>query len=156
MLPLAPSLTLADVKTYLDRSALPIKIVTEQPYNVLQLCDAAIVTSGTATLEIALLEVPMVIVYKLASLTFHIIKRIIKIPYVGLCNIVVGRQIVKELIQHEANPQNINTEICRILEDADYRQTMQRNLQEMKKKLGEGGASEKAAKALVMLLGEGA
>ena len=94
----------------------------------MQLCEAAIVTSGTATLETALLGIPMVIVYKASASTYHIVKRIIKIPYIGLCNIVAGQAIVKELIQHAANPKAISEEICRILDDIPYQQEMKQQL----------------------------
>ncbi len=152
MLPLASSLTAADLKPYLRSTKLPICIVREQFYNALQLCEAAIVTSGTATLETALLGVPMVIIYKTATITFHIAKRIIKIPYIGLCNIVAGRHIVKELIQHDANPSQIANEISHILDDREYREQMQENLRAVKEKLGAGGGSQQAARALVELL----
>ncbi len=153
VLPLASSLSQADLEPHLRNTNLPIKVIPGQFYNTLQLCDAAIVTSGTATLETALMGVPMVIVYKIAASTYHFAKRLIKIPFIGLCNIVAGRPIVKELIQQEANPENIYAEISHILDDDGYRETMRNELLQVKERLGQGGGSEQAAKALLGLLG---
>lgn len=152
VLPLANSLSADDLAPYLAQSNVSVRVIPQQFYNTVQLCDAAIVTSGTATLEVALLAVPMVIVYKTAASTYHIVKRIIQIPHIGLCNIVVGKAVVKELIQHEANPDTIAAEISHILDDANYRQQMQQDLQAVKQRLGEGGGTERAAKALLEML----
>lgn len=154
VLPLASSLTPDDIAPYLAATQLPVHVVRDQFYDALQLCDAAIVASGTATLEVALLGVPMVIIYKTAASTYYIVKRIIKIPYIGLCNIVAGKAVIKELIQHEANPAAISAEIERILNDADYRQQMQRELAEVKHKLGKPGGAQCAAAALLRLLAQ--
>ncbi len=152
VLPLALSLNRADLEPYLKNVDIDIKIIPGHFYDVMQLCDAAIVTSGTATLETALLGIPMVIVYKTAASTYFLAKKFIKIPYIGLCNVVEGRFIVKELIQHEASPENITAEICKILEDKTYRSTMLSDLQEIKTKLGKGGGSAQAARAVIELL----
>lgn len=153
VLPLANSLSADDLAPYLAQSNVSVRVIPQQFYNTVQLCDAAIVTSGTATLEVALLGVPMVIVYKTAASTYHIVKRIIQIPHIGLCNIVAGKTVVKELIQHEANPDTIAAEIGHILDDAGYRQQMQQDLQAVKQRLGEGGGTERAARALLEMLG---
>lgn len=153
VLPLANSLSADDLAPYLSQSSVSVRVIPQQFYNTVQLCDAAIVTSGTATLEVALLGVPMVIVYKTAVSTYHIVKRIIQIPHIGLCNIVAGKAVVKELIQHEANPNTIAAEIGHILDDAGYRQQMQQDLQAVKQRLGEGGGTERAARALLEMLG---
>lgn len=153
VLPLANSLSPVNVEPYLKSSTLPIKVIPDEFYNTVQLCRAVIVTSGTATLEVALLGVPMVIVYKMAALTYWLAKRLIKIPHIGLCNIVADKLIVKELIQHDANAQNITTEISHILDDAAYRQTMCDELRQVKEKLGQGGGVERAAQAMLEVVG---
>ncbi len=152
ILPVASSLSRKDLEPYLQATQVPVHILGEDLYNELQLCDAAIVTSGTATLETALLGIPMVIVYKTSFSTYAIMKRIIKIPYIGLCNIIAGQAIVKELIQHEANPKAIAAEISRILDDLSYQNTIKEQLQLVKQKLGEAGGSQRAARALLGLL----
>lgn len=152
ILPLASTLTEADIQPYLQQTPLTLKIIPDQFYNAVQLCDAAIVASGTATLEVALLQVPMVIVYKIAAFTYMIAKRVIKVPYIGLCNIVAGKLIVKELIQEAATAHNMATEISCILEDESYRNSMVANMQAVKTKLGQGGGAEAAAQELLEIL----
>lgn len=152
VLPLASSLTRADIEPYLKKTTVDIKITEHQFYNTVQICDAAMVTSGTATLETALLGVPMLIVYKAAASTYHIAKRIIKIPYIGLCNIVAGQKIVKELIQHEANPNTISAEIREIIDNEGYRLKMRENLAQVKSKLGAEDKAHRAAKSVLELL----
>lgn len=152
ILPLASSLTSADIAPYLQDVNLPIQIVSHQFYNAMQLCDAAIVTSGTATLEMALLDIPMLIIYKTAAITYYLAKQVLKIPYIGLCNIVADQMIVQEFIQKDATPTKITAEISRILDDANYRKIMLENLLTVKEKLGGKGGSRQAAEALMALL----
>lgn len=124
ILPLASSINKQDVMAYLANTNLNIKIIENDTYNTIQLCDAVITASGTAVLEIALLNVPMVIIYKTAALNYWIGKKLIKIPYIGLCNILAGKQVALELIQDNATPNKIATEVSKLLEDPDYRQQM--------------------------------
>lgn len=153
VLPLANFLSLTDLSPYLAGiTKLSISVISGQFYNVVQLCTAAIVTSGTATLETALLEVPMVIVYKTAASTYYMAKQIIQIPHIGLCNIVAGQAVVKELVQQAANPEAIATEISQILDNPAYRENMQKQLYIVKERLGQGGGSARAAQALLELL----
>ncbi len=154
VLPLSDTLSSADIAPYLKSlpDHFPLHVIPGAFYNTVQLCTAAIVTSGTATLETALLEVPMLIVYKTAVSTYYLARWVIKIPHIGLCNIVAGKGIVKELIQSAANPDNISAEIAHLLADANYRQTMQQDLHAVKLKLGEGGGVSRAAKALLELV----
>ncbi len=121
VLPLAPSITREDLAPHIRRSGLDIRLVEGQIYDAVNVCDAVITASGTATLEIALLGVPMAIIYKVAGPTYHLGKRLIKVPYIGLCNIVAGKKVVQEFIQHEANPGMITGEVRRILTDDAYR-----------------------------------
>ena len=101
--------------------------------------------SGTVTLEIALVGTPMVIIYKLAPLTYQVARRVVKIKHIGLCNIVAGRSIVKELIQDQANPAEIADEITAILTNNIYRATMHTDLASINEKLGGGGAALRTA-----------
>jgi lipid-A-disaccharide synthase len=142
VLPLASSLTAKDIEPYLqNHPELPIKIIHNDNYNAMHICDAIIATSGTVTLEITLLAIPMVIIYKMAPVNYFLAKRLIKIPYIGLCNIIANNKIVQELIQHEANAENINAEIQRILNDEAYRSTMITKLIQVKQSL-EGSSVE--------------
>ncbi len=120
---------------------LPIKVFTGPTYDGINAMNAAMVASGTATLETALLKKPMVVVYKTSWLTYAIAKAVIKIPYIALVNIVAGKKIVQEFIQNNATAHNISTGI----EDALHNQQMTEELEQLRQALGEGGASQKAA-----------
>ncbi len=153
VLPQADSIDDAVLQSYLEHTGLDIKIIKGQPYDVIQCCDAVMTASGTASLEIALLQVPMVIVYKLSALTYWLGKQLVKIPYIGLPNIIAGRGIIKELIQKDANAEALANEIQRLLQDKGYRQQMLVNLAEVKQKLGKGGGSENMARLALEMLG---
>ncbi|PPK75216.1 lipid-A-disaccharide synthase [Methylobacter tundripaludum] len=153
ILPQADSISDALLEQYLCQSPLAITIIKNQPYDVIQCCDAVMTTSGTATLEIALLTVPMVIAYKLSPLTYWLGKWLVNTPFIGLPNIVSGKSIVKELIQHDAIADNLATEVIRILTDKAYADEMRQNLGQVKQQLGQGGGSKNMAQlALEMLL----
>lgn len=154
ILPQANSIPDALLQDYLQSSPVNINVIKGQPYDVIQCCDAVMTTSGTATLEIALLKVPMVIAYKLSPLTYWLGRLLVKTPFIGLPNIVSGKGIVKELIQHEASAENLAAEILRILTDADYARQMREDLQSVKAELGQGGGSKNMARlALEMVEG---
>ncbi|MGR9106086.1 MAG: lipid-A-disaccharide synthase [Gammaproteobacteria bacterium] len=130
-------------------------ITKENPYDAIQCCDAVITTSGTATLEVALLGVPMVITYKVTPITYWLGRLLVNIPFIGLPNIISGRKIVEELIQHRATPGAIAAEIRKILSDPDYAAAMSRNLWAVKDGLGEGGGIERLSSVAVGMLKEG-
>ena len=131
-----------------------IQIIKNQPYDVIQCCDAVMTSSGTATLEIALLTVPMVICYKLSTITYWLGRLLVKTPFIGLPNIVAGQRIIQEFIQHDANANNLATEIERILTDKTYQTIMQNNLIAVKQQLGTGGGSKNMAKLALEMLKE--
>ena len=123
-------------------------IVSGRLYEVLKASDAAIVASGTATLETALMEIPMVIVYKVSILTSIIGRMLVGVDYIGLPNIVAGKWVVPELIQENARPELIAKEILKFLGDRDTRNSVISELKEMGKKLGSGDASKRAAEEI--------
>ncbi|KAF0220707.1 MAG: lipid-A-disaccharide [Geobacteraceae bacterium] len=152
ILPLASSLKMSDIVPYIEASGLHVKVVEGEPYDVMQVCDAIITVSGTVTLEIALMQAPMVIIYRVSPLTYAVGKRLVKVEHAGLCNIVAGERVVKELIQHDAEPGKIAEEIARILNDADYAAAMKKKLGMVKERLGHGGCSEKVAQLALEML----
>jgi lipid-A-disaccharide synthase len=152
ILPQADSISDALLEGYTRRSTLKIAVIKNQPYDVIQCCDAVMTTSGTATLEIALLTVPMVIAYKLSTLTYWLGRWLVNIPFIGLPNIVSGKRIIKELIQHEATAENLSTEILRILTDKAYAEQMRENLSQVKQQLGQGGGSKNMAQLALEML----
>ena len=118
-----------------------------QTYRILSQSDAALVTSGTATLETALLNVPQVVCYKMSMprLTYWGFKNILHTPYISLVNLISGHEVVKELFAKFFTEENIRTELHQILHVQSYRKTMLSNYKEMREILGEPGASDRAA-----------
>lgn len=152
ILPLASSLAAADLAPYLESAGLDIKVVEGKGYDVIQVCDAIITVSGTVTLEIALLEVPMVIIYRVSPLTYQVGKRLIRVDHIGICNIVAGERVVRELIQDDAQPAWIAEEISAILSDDVYARDMRAKLAGVREKLGSGGGSANVARLVVEML----
>jgi lipid-A-disaccharide synthase len=152
ILPLASSLKRADIDPFLESSGLDIIVVEGSGYDVMQVCDAIISVSGTVTLEIAMIGVPMVIIYKVSPLTYMIGRHLIRVDHIGICNIVAGERVVKELIQQDAVPDKIAAEITRILTDTEYAQSIKKRLGLIKTKLGSGGCSARVAEIAVKML----
>jgi lipid-A-disaccharide synthase len=152
ILPQADSIGDALLEEYISQSPLTITVIKNQPYDVIQCCDAVMTTSGTATLEIALLTVPMVIAYKLSSITYWLGRWLVNTPFIGLPNIVSGKSVVKELIQHDATAENLSVEIMRILTDTAYADEMRENLNQVKQQLGQGGGSKNMAQLALEML----
>jgi len=152
VIPLASTLTEEDIRPHLDGTCIVPIITTQRIHDLVRGCDAIISVSGTVTLEIALVGTPMVIVYKLAPLTYHVAKRVVKIKHIGLCNIVAGHSIVKELVQDQANPEAIADEITMILSNETYRATMNDELLSIRTKLGGGGAALRTASLALDLI----
>jgi len=153
VLAVASTLKVEEVKLYCaEHQELEIKFVQDRPYNIMSTCDAIITASGTATLEIGLMEIPCAITYRISPISYAIFKRMISIENVGLVNIVAEKRIVNEFIQDDAKPEKIGQEIIRILDDEEYRDTMVHNLKQVKQKLGtEGGSKNVAELAFNML-----
>ena len=127
--------------------------VRNQTYNLLQHAEAACVTSGTATLETALFRVPEVICYKGSSISYQIAKRLIKVKYISLVNLIMDKPVVKELIQDEMNAKNITAELKKLLSDGSNRERLFKDYDELRLILSQGGnASEKAAALIVDML----
>ena len=152
MLPQADSISDELLENHMDRSPVKITVIKNQPYDVIQCCDVVMTTSGTATIEIALLNVPMVITYKLAALTYWLGRWLVNTPFIGLPNIILGKGFIKELIQHEATSENLAEEIERILTDKFYADQMRDNLNQVKQQLGQGGGSKNMAELALEIM----
>ena len=151
LLPVAPSLSHSLLDQRFSDKKLPFFIVDENIYEVAAACSAVLTVSGTVTLQLALVGTPMAILYKVAPLSYAIGKRLIKIEYAGLTNIVAGRGIVREFIQDAADPVLMSREVLRLLEDQDYIETMRQDLEEVRKLLGEPGCSVRVANIAVKM-----
>lgn len=124
------------------------KILYGQTYDLLEHSYAAMVTSGTATLETALFGVPEVVCYKGGEISFQIAKRLVKIDYISLVNLISGKEVVKELIQQEFNSKYLKLELGKLVNDQNFRRKMIEEFEKLKAKLGMHGASAKAAKLI--------
>lgn len=124
-----------------------VSLVMNKTYDVLSLSHAALVTSGTATLETALFKVPEVVCYKGSFVSYHIAKQIIKLDYISLVNLIMGREVVKELIQNEFNKKNLRSELGRILNDTRRKKIFE-DYYLLEQKLGSTGASTKTAELI--------
>lgn len=131
---------------------LPVRLISDMAYDGLSASDFALVASGTATLETAILGVPMVILYKVSFLTWLYLRMIIKIPYIGLVNVVKQEKFIAEFIQYNARPKRIADYILTILKDKIKLNQIKQDLYSVASSLGEKGASARAAQIIVNLL----
>jgi lipid-A-disaccharide synthase len=124
-----------------------LRVITikDRFYDVAQSCDVILTASGTATLEIGLLEIPMVIVYKTSAITFFIGKRLVSLNHIGLVNIIPGKEIVREFLQGDARPQSIAEEALHLLNDPEYYESMRHQLSLLRQQLGDGNGSKNVA-----------
>jgi lipid-A-disaccharide synthase len=143
----APSFNAEYYDQYLSGKNIPI--VFNATYNLLTHADAAIVASGTATLETALFNVPQVVIYKGGAISIAIARMVVSIKYISLVNLIMDRPVVKELIQEDCNPMQITAELDLLVNDTTYRNQMLANYDELDVRMGEPGASAKTAGLIV-------
>ena len=129
-----------------------ISLVIDQTYDLLSNSKAALITSGTATLETALFNVPQVVCYKSSVLSYKIAKFVIKVPYISLVNLVAQKEVVKELIQDELNVESLTKELKAILSETGKRNAQMDDYQLIKDSLGSIGASQKTGSRIVEIL----
>ena len=128
-----------------------VAFVANKTYDLLSISFAALVTSGTATLETALFKVPQVVCYKGSNISYQIAKRIITLKFISLVNLIMDKEVVKELIQNEYTKANLSNELAKILEEKNRVQLFE-TYYELEEKLGGKGASENTAKSIVASL----
>lgn len=145
----APSQSYEFYKEFIGSSR--VKFINNKTYDLLSFSYAALVTSGTATLETAMFKVPQVVCYKTSNFSYQIAKRIITLNFLSLVNLILDRKVVTELIQDNFNKKNLKEELTKILE-VNNRKKMFLEYYELEQKLGESGASKKTAKLIVELL----
>lgn len=145
----APSMNDEDYKNYI--SGFDVKLVYDQTYQLVYHARAALVTSGTATLETAIINTPEVVCYRAGGgkIGFKLFWPLLKIKFISLVNIIMDRELVKELIQHNLNEKNIEDELNAILFDDSYRKNMLADFDLLREKLGGTGASNRFAKEIV-------
>ena len=133
-----------------------VTVVDGETYNALAAADASIVSSGTATVEAALLDAPMVVVYRVSPLTATLAKPLVRIPYFAMVNLIAEKEVVPELVQGDFTPEKVSGRILSLLQDATACRTMRSGLAEVRQRLGPPGAAERAADVIAGLLRRGA
>ncbi len=151
LLPLASTIPPSLIQSIVSDSAVPV-LIKEDIYRVLAACDLALVASGTATLETAIMQVPMVIVYRVSPVTFWFGKKVIQVPYIGLVNLIAGEEIVPELVQGEVTPKRLAEEALALLDTGQRRENMLQRLGALRDMLGRGSASSETAKLAVEMM----
>jgi lipid-A-disaccharide synthase len=146
LLAVAPGFSVDEFAGRLAARGLTGKAVQEDIYAVAGACQAALAVSGTVTLQIALAGTPMAILYRLAPLSYAVGRRVVRIPHIGLPNIVAGEEVVREFIQDRATPRNLATEMSRLLDDAAYRQQVKEGLVRVQASMGAPGCSQRVAR----------
>jgi lipid-A-disaccharide synthase len=156
IIPVAPGINRSEIEGHVSRFSVDIRLVEEHNYDVLNVCDLVITASGTATLEAAIMNTPMVIVYKVSFLSYLVGRLLVKVKHIGLVNLIAEKTIVPELIQGRASPVNIFNEASRMLENPSLLWTIKGELERVKEKLGTPGASQRAAQILCHVIHQGA
>ena len=145
VLPVAPTISKDLILSFTDRASVDIVVSEKDIYSVLSVCDLALVTSGTATLETALMGVPMIIAYRMSPISYKIARMVVKVSHAGLVNLVAGEEIVPELIQDALSPRALADKALSILDNEDIMREMKDKLGKLKKVLGSYGASDRTA-----------
>lgn len=146
----APSVPLSFYKEL--AGDLPVTVVSGATYDLLHHSEAALVTSGTATMETALLGVPQVVCYKGTWLSYMLARMLVNIKFISLVNLVMDGEVVKELIQSELTPENLARELSRVLTDREAREKIKASYDALRMKLGGPGASARAARLMIQYL----
>ena len=144
----APGLTDDFYRSFLEKYS-NVSSVSNQTYSLLAKSTAALVTSGTATLETALFGVPEVVCYKGSEISYQIAKRLIKIKYISLVNLIMDKLVVKELIQNELTTENLVTELNALLNNTERRNALMADYQALKDILSKGGHASAQAAAII-------
>jgi lipid-A-disaccharide synthase len=129
-----------------------VKFVEEETYDLLTVANAAIVTSGTATLETGIFKVPQVVVYKTNFLEYSIANFLVQVEFISLVNLIAGKEVIREMIQTKATSELVNTELKKLLYNSDYASVMKQEYEKVYKILDTGSASENTARLITEYL----
>ena len=155
LLPAAPTLDAAALAAAVASRKAKVRVVTPadgESLDVLAAADAAVVKSGTSTVEAALAGVPFVIVYRLSALTYAIGRLVVKVPFIGMANLIAGKEVARELVQSAFTPENVAREVLALLDDPGRRAAAVEGLAGVRARMGEGGASRRAAALVANVL----
>ena len=151
VLALAPGMNKSQIASYLTPET-PLCVVEDAAYDALGAADLAIVSSGTATVEAALMDTPMIVVYRLAPVTAAIARWLVRTPTFAMVNLIAGKRVVPELVQNDFTPERVANEVIRLLDSQEARSEMRRGLAIVREKLGPPGAIERAADIIAGML----
>jgi lipid-A-disaccharide synthase len=151
VLALAPGTKQPQIRHYLAPEV-TMYVVEDATYDALGAADLSIVSSGTATVEAALMDAPMIVVYRLAPLTAAIARLLVRTPLFAMVNLIAGKRVVPELVQKDFTPDRLASEAIRLLDSPQARAEMRRGLAEVREKLGPPGAVERAADLIASML----
>jgi lipid-A-disaccharide synthase len=151
ILPIADTLKESDLTPFFDNNV-SIRCIKQATYDAIRASDAVMCASGTATLEVALLGTPLVVLYKMHPLSFQIIKRLISIDTIGLCNIVAEKNLAREFVQSDASPKAISDEVLRLLSDEKHSDQVKSDMTLLREKLEKGDAAKGVTHILTKLL----
>jgi lipid-A-disaccharide synthase len=153
VLALAPGMKKSQIENYLSPE-LPVHVVEDATYDALGAADLSIVSSGTATVEAALMDAPMIVVYRLSPLTAGIARMLVRTPMFAMVNLIAGRRVVPELVQKDFTPERLSCEAIRLLDSPEAQAEMRQGLAEIREKLGPPGAIERAADLIAGMLSQ--
>ncbi|MBZ5661798.1 MAG: lipid-A-disaccharide synthase [Acidobacteriia bacterium] len=151
VLALAPGMSKSQFAGYLQADV-PMHVVEDVTYDVLGAADVAIVSSGTATVEAALMDAPMIVVYRLAPLTAAIARWLVRTPMFAMVNLIAGKRVVPELVQKDFTPERVAQQAIHLLDSPEAREEMRIGLAEVRAKLGPPGAIDRAADIIAAML----
>ena len=153
VLPVAPSLS-DGLRAMIEEEVkgLPVKVIAGETYDAISASDLAMAASGTVTLEAAILDTPVIVTYKISRLTYFLGRRLIKVPYVSLVNLIAGRMIVPEILQDEATAERLALEAQAIIDDRARMDAIKKGLDLVRRKLGSPGAGKRAAALAASLI----
>jgi lipid-A-disaccharide synthase len=154
IIPLAPGFSKTILSSWMKNISIPVNVVEGFTYDVMNLSELLITASGTATLEGAILGKPMIIIYKVSLPSYWIGRAMVRVDHIGLVNLVAEREIAPELIQKDVNPQRIADEAFCVLKDPILSRKMTESMDEVRQKLGEPGATQRAARIVLSLMHE--
>ena len=148
----APGLDAEGLRRAVAQSGLHIAIVEDDTYNLVAAADAAAVTSGTATVECAVLGCPMVVVYRMSRFTHAIARRLVRVPFIAMPNIILQDRVVPELIQDDATPDAVASELARYLDSPQHRDATSKRLSDVRARLVRPGSAERAARLALEMI----
>ncbi len=152
VIPVASTLTEEDILPYFAETEFDMRVIQHRSHDVMQVCDAIITVSGTVTLEIAIMQIPMVVINKINKLSHFLVKRMLKIDYIALCNIIANKNIVPELIQYDAQPEKIAQTLSELTDNQELRQSIISELGSIKDKLSDDELKTDLSTLLINML----